>query len=153
MGEEGKIYMKDIFEKARNKPTKPWYMVKIKHYQIPFWALPVAPFVIGFGKLNDWLFDRIQWDEDKAIKVLNHVLPQILDYDKVEDAYYYCMDWGTSNLWHKAPLRYRCFAYKYALKLRKFIRDKYMIKCCYKSVIVDWDQEWVKFRCIKFKEG
>lgn len=101
---------KDIFEKAKNKSKKPWYMVNTKNYQIPFWALPVAPFVIGISKLNDWFYDRIKWDERKAVKVLNHVLPKILNYDKDEDAYYYCMDWGTYNLWHKAPLRYRCFA-------------------------------------------
>ena len=139
---------KDIFEKAKNKPKKPWYMVNTKNYQIPFWVLPIAPIVIGISNLSDWFYDRIKWDEHKATKVLNHVLPKILDYDKDEDAYYYCMGWGTYNLWHKAPLRY-----KYEFKLPPFIKDKYMAKGYCKSVINDGYEEWVEFRPIKFKEG
>lgn len=145
---------KDIFEKAKNKPKKPWYMVNTKNYQIPVWALPIVPFVIGISKLSDWLYDRIKWDERKAIKVLNHVLPKILSYDKDEDAYYYCMGWRTYNLWHKAPLRYRRFAYKYEFKLHSFIKDEYMVKGYSKSVINEGGyDEWVEFQPIGFKEG
>lgn len=144
---------KDIFEKAKNKPKKPWYMVNTKNYQIPFWALPIAPIVIGISKLSDWFYDHIKWDEHKATKVLNHVLPNILDYDEVEDAYYYCMDWGMSSLWRKTPLRYRRFAYKYEFKLQEFIRNKYTVKGYCKSVMVEWDREWVEFRPIGFKVG
>lgn len=142
---------KDIFEKAKHKPKKPWYMVNTKNYQIPFWVLPIAPIVIGIAKLGDWFYDRIKWDERKATKVLNHVLPKILDYDKDEDAYYYCMGWEAYNLWHKAPLRYRCFAYRYDFKLRSFIKDGYMAKGYCKSVANDGYDEWVEFRPIEFK--
>ena len=145
---------KDIFEKAKNKPKKPWYMVNTKNYQIPFWVWPIAPIVISISKLSDWFYDRIKWDERKATKVLNHVLPKILDYDEDEDAYYYCMDWGTYNLWYKAPLRYRRFVYKYDFKLHSFIKDGYMVKGYTKSVIKNYcDDEWVEFRLIGFKEG
>lgn len=144
---------KNIFEKAKNKSKKPWYMVNTKNYQIPPWVLPIAPFVIGISKLSDWFYDHIKWDERKAVKVLNHVLPKILDYDKDEDAYYYCMSWGTYNLWHKAPLRYRCFAYKYDFKLPPFIKDKYMAKGYCKSIINNGYEEWVEFRPIGFKVG
>lgn len=144
---------KDIFEKAKNKPKKPWYMVNTKNYQIPLWALPIAPFVIGISKLSDWFYGRIKWDERKATKVLNHVLPKILDYDKDESAYYYCMDWGTYILWDKAPLRYRCFAKKYHLSLHSFIKNGYMVKGYCKSVINDGYDEWVEFRPIGFKVG
>lgn len=144
---------KDIFEKANNKPRKPWYMVNTKNYQIPVWALPIAPIIIGISKLSNWFYDRIKWDERKATKVLNHVLPKILDYDKDEDAYYYCMNWGTYILWHEAPLRCRRFAYKYEFRLHSFIKDKYMVKGYCKSVINDDYEEWVEFRPIGFKEG
>lgn len=145
--------MKDIFEKAKNKPKKPWYMVNTKNYQIPFWVLPIAPIVIGISKLSDWFYDRIKWDERKATKVLNHVLPKILDYDKDEEAYY-CMDWGTYILWHKAPLRYRCFAHKYVFQLHSFLKEKYMAKGYAKSVIKNYcGNEWVEFRPIGFKVG
>lgn len=147
---------KDIFEKAKNrshKPRKPWYMVNTKNYQIPFWALPIAPIVIGISKLSDWFYDHIKWSERKATKVLNHVLPKILDYDEDEDAYCYCMDWGTYNLWHKASLRHRCFAKKYHLSLHSFIKDGYMVKGYNKSVVNDGYDEWVEFRPIGFKVG
>lgn len=146
---------KDILEKAKNrshKSQKPWYMISTKNYQIPFWVLPITPIVIGISKLSDWAYECIKWDEHKATKVLNHVLPKILDYDEDEDAYYYCMDWGTYNLWHKASLRYRCFAYKYDFKIHSFIKDKYMVKGYAKSVINDGYDEWVEFRPIGFKQ-
>ena len=56
---------KDIFEKAKNKPRKPWYMVNTKNYQISVWALPSLCSGIltleidgkkaqfGYGTLND----------------------------------------------------------------------------------------------------
>ena len=147
---------RDIFKKAKNrshKSQKPWYMVSTKNYQIPFWVLPIAPIVFGISKFSDWAYECIKWDEHKATKVLNHVLPQILDYDKDEDAYCYCMDWGTYSLWHKAPLRYRFFAYKYEFKLPSFIKDKYMVKGYVKSVINDGYDEWVEFRPVGLKEG
>lgn len=144
---------KDIFEKAKNKPRKPWYMVNTKNYQIPIWVLPIAPIIIGISKLSDWFYDRIKWDERKATEVLNHVLPKILNYNKDEDAYYYCMDWETYNLWHKAPLRYRRFAYKYEFKLHSFVKDEYMAKGYCKSIINDGYEEWIEFRPIGFKEG
>lgn len=143
---------KDIFEKAKNRPKKPWYIVNTKNYQFSVWALPIAPIVISIDKLSKWFYDRIKWDEHKATKVLNHVLPKILDYDKNEDAYYYCMDWGTHNLWYKTPLKYSRFVYKYEFKLHSFIKNEYMAKGYCKSVINDGD-EWVEFRPIGFKEG
>lgn len=143
---------KDIFEEAKNKPRKPWYMVNTKNYQIPIWALPIAPIIIGISKLSNWLYDCIKWDEAKATKVLNHILPKILDYDKDEDAYYYCMGWGY-NLWHKAPLKYRRFAHKYCVQLHSFIKDEYMVKGYCKSVTNDGYDEWVEFQPIGFKQG
>lgn len=127
-------------------------MINTKNYQIPLWALPIAPIVIGISNLSDWFYDRIKWDEHKATKVLNHVLPKILDYEKDEDAYYYSMYWGAHNLWHKAPLRYRRFAHKYYVQLHFFIKDGYMVKGYCKSVISDIYDEWVEFRPIGFKE-
>lgn len=146
---------KDIFEKAKNrshKPQKPWYVINTKNYQISFWVLPIVPIIIGISKLSGKVYECIKWDEHKATKVLNHVLPQILDYDEDADAYYYCMSWGTYNLWHKAPLRYRCFAYKYEFTLHSFIKEKYMVEGYAKSVINDGYDEWVEFRPIGFKQ-
>ena len=138
----------DIFKKAKNKSKKPWYVVNTKNYQFPFWVLPIAPIVIGVSELGGWFYEHIKWDECKANKVLNHVLPKILDYDKVENAYYYCMGWGTCDLWHEAPLRYKCFAYKYEFKLHSFIKDGYMVKGYRKSVINDGYNEWVEFQFV-----
>ena len=144
---------KDIFEKAKNRPKKPWYIVNTKNYQFSVWVLPIAPIVISIDKLSKWFYDRIKWDEHKATKVLNHVLPKILDYDKDEDAYYYCMDWGTHNLWYKTPLKYSRFVYKYEFKLHSFIKNEYMVKGYCKSVINDGYDEWIEFRLVGFKEG
>ena len=144
---------KDIFEKAKNKPKKLWYIVRTKNYRFPFWVAPIVPFVIGLSKLCDWSYDNIKWDENKAIKVLNHVLPNVVDYNKDNNAYYYCMNWSTSFMWDKAPLKYKRFAKKYHLNLHSFIKEKYIVKGYCKSVIDDKYDEWVEFKPIGFKAG
>lgn len=59
------------------------------------------------------------------------------------------MDWGAYNfipLWHKVPLQYRCFAYKYDAQSHSSLKEKYMAKEYAKSDIKNYcDDEWAKF--------
>jgi hypothetical protein len=85
------------------------------------------------------------WSAERATKVLNHVLPKVLEWVEEDKAYYYCMDWGTSNLWRGAKRTDRKWAQKWQYQLRDFIKEGYENELYSKSVEKDYYDTWVKF--------
>ena len=144
--------MAKAFDKARKttetKNNKKWYVIYTKNYSIYLWALPIAPFAIAIEKLNDWYYKRLEWNEQRATKVLNKVLPKVLEWVEEENAYYYCMNWGTSNLLRGAAAIDRKWARKFQYSLQNYIQDSYE-NADYTKVVekaqASWDDTWVKF--------
>lgn len=141
--------MTKAFDKARQtKNNKKWYVIYTKNYSIYLWALPIAPFAIAIEKFNDWYYKRLEWNEQRATKVLNRVLPKVLEWVEEENAYYYCMDWGTRNLWAGAAAIDRKWARKFQYSLQNYIQDSYenadYIKVVEKAQ-ASWDDTWIKF--------
>ncbi len=135
------------FEYAKNKENKKFKMpvVKMGEYRVYLWALPIAPFAIAYDKLQTWAYNRRVWNDKKATKVLDYVLPYILEYVEEDNAYYYCMDWGTYNLWKKAPIISRAWARKFSNRLQHYIKDYYEKEGFVKTVESDGYDTWVKF--------
>lgn len=134
------------FNKAkRTNNGKKWYVVNIKNYQVYFWALPILPIVIMIEKLENWQYERRTWSDEKATKVLNKVLPKVLEYVEEDNAFYYCMDWSSCTLYSKAPCYYYKWARKFSYKLQKFIRDGYENEDYVKTIEDDGYDVWVKF--------
>lgn len=141
--------MKDnnTFDKAKETKSnkKPWYIINGKRYSYYIWALPLVPFVTLYEKIDDWADSRRVWSAERATKVLNHVLPKVLEWVEEDKAYYYCMEWGTSNLWRGAKRIDRKWTHKHEYKLREFIREGYENEHYNKSVEQDYYETWVKF--------
>ena len=139
--------MKD-FEYAKNKKNngKKWYIIRGKKYNYYIWALPLIPFVVAHDKIEDWAYNRREWNEATACKVLDHALPYILEWVEEDNAFYYCMEWGHSNLWRKAPLHLRKWAMKFEYRLHEFIKESYQKDGYSKSVESDYYETWVKFQ-------
>lgn len=140
------------FEKARfKKISRKANYEKLKihmmdgKYEFYFFLLPIALPIIAMEELKDWNYRRMKWDADKATKVLDKVLPKVVEYVNEDDAYYYCMSWGTYSLWHKAPLHLRRWADKYSYDLKKFLKDEYQNAEYSKSIDDDGYDVWVKF--------
>lgn len=113
-------------------------------YEIPL--LPALPFVALHRTYNNWKYSNMVWDEKIATKVLDKVLPQVLDWDEEDNVFYYGMEWQLSSLWKKAPIRYRKWAKKFERQLHDFIRDGYENADYEKTVeISNYDEVWVKF--------
>lgn len=140
--------MKDFeYAKTRkNKSRRKWYVINGKKYSYYIWALPIIPFVVAYDKVSEWAYNRREWSEETACKVLDHVLPYILEWVEEDNAFYYCMDWGCSNLWRKAPLHLRKWAKKFDYKMHKFIEEGYQKEGYSKSVEKDHYETWVKFQ-------
>lgn len=133
------------FEIQKKSNRKPWYIIHGKKYSYHIILLPILPFVVLSDKIHDYNYKKMVWDETKATKVLNKVLPKVLDYEEESKCFYYCMQWGTSPLWRKAPLGSRKWARKFQSKLQQFIQCGYENPDYIKTTEKDYYETWVKF--------
>jgi hypothetical protein len=137
------------FDQAKIRDTKPkkkpWYQIQSKQYTYYIWSLPLVPIVLLVDKCQEWAGKRRVWSEEKATKVLDAVLPKVLEYVEEDNAYYYSMEWGTSALWRKAPRKYRKWAFKFEYHLKTFIRDGYENTDYTKTIEKDYYETWIKF--------
>ena len=135
------------FDKAKEtkKTKKQWWIIHTHNYSVYIWALPILPIVL----LSDYIKERNSkkrvWSEEIATKVLDKVLPQILEWVEEDNAFYYCMSWGTSSLYRKAPRKYRKWANKFKYKLQQFIKEGYENADYVKTIEKDYYDTWVKF--------
>lgn len=120
-------------------------VVKIgTYYQVPVLALPLFPFVYCWDRYQEWSYNRRTWSEEKATKVLDKVLPKCLEWVEEDNAYYYCMEWSTNQLWENAGI-HRKWTLKFSGKLKNFIEEGYENKNYTKTVEYDGYETWVKF--------
>lgn len=138
----------NTFDKAKEPKknnNKKWYVINGKRYSYYMWALPLVPFVTLYDVMSQRADKRRVWSTERATKVLNHVLPKVLEWVEEDKAYYYCMDWGTSGLWRNAKRIDRKWARKWEYQLRDFIKEGYENEHYSKSVEKDYYDTWVKF--------
>ena len=135
------------FDKAKKekKNKRKWYIINGKKYSYYIWALPIIPFVLLVDKIQEEASKRRVWSEKRATKILDYVLPQVLEWVEEDNAFYYCMQWGVSSLWRKARRRDRKWAFKFDWRLHNFIKDGYENAEYTKSIDKDYDDTWVKF--------
>ena len=137
------------FDKAKtqqeNKNKKKWYIIHGKRYTYCILALPLVPFVTLYDVMSQRADKRRVWSAERATKVLNHVLPKVLEWVEEDKAYYYCMEWRPGNLWRKAKYIDRKWARKWEYQLPEFIKNNYQNENYSKSVEKDYYDTWVKF--------
>lgn len=136
-------YAKTRKEKQNHKK---WWIINGEKYSYYIWVLPVIPFAFLYDKISDYLYARRVWDEKKAIKVLNYVLPHVLEWVEEDEAYYYCMDWRHCILWEKAPFTMRKWTIKFSANLHQFIKDGYQVDGYEKTIENDGYGTWIKFK-------
>lgn len=119
--------MKDFtYAKRKSQPRKPWYIVKIGTRNIYLWSLPLLPFDIFYNKIYDYRWKRNEWSEKKAAKVLDCVLPYVLEYDEKHDVYYHNMNWHMKNTFKRhAPLGTKTFVVKHYYEISNYLVNEY----------------------------
>lgn len=137
------------FNKAKRKKinnSKKWYVINTKNYQVYFWALPILPIIIMIDKFENWQYERRTWNDEKAKKVLDKILPKVLEWVEEDNAFYYCMSWSSWSLYNHAPFGYRKWVKKFNYELQKFIRYNYEDEKYIKTIEDnDYDDIWIKF--------
>lgn len=136
------------FDKAKEtkKAKKQWWIIHTHNYSVYIWALPILPFVLLSDYIKEQNSKKRVWDEQIATKVLDKVLPKLLEWVEEDNAFYYSMEWGQSALWRNAPRKYRKWAYKFSYRLQKFIQEGYENTDYIKTVEQDnYYEIWVKF--------
>lgn len=139
--------MKDFdYAKRQQKNRRKWWVVYTKQYSFYIWALPIFPFFLLWEKYQDWQYSRMTWSEERATRILDHVLPYVLEWAAEDEAFYYCMQWGHTALWRKAPRFQRKWARKFSGRLWYFLEEGYQKEGYDKSVETDFEDVWVKFQ-------
>lgn len=131
------------FNKVK-KEKKSW-VISTKKYSYAWWALPLIPVVEIIDYIQNKIDSHRIWSDEKAKKVLDKVLPKVLDYVEEDNAFYYCMDWSEWGLFDNAPLIYRKWVKKFKYRLHKFIQDNYENEDYVKTFENDGYYVWVKF--------
>lgn len=108
-------------------------------------ACPIRPFYKLYCYIEDKMYEHREWSDEKATKVLDKILPRVLEYVEEDNAYYYCMNWSEWGLYHNAPIGYFKWVKKFAYELHSFIANGYENKDYIKTIETDDFDIWVKF--------
>lgn len=142
-------------EKQKRKESKKRETKKIKYKDCEFYwyltpiAIPIYHLSEAISNYRNWKYNRMVWDEEKAEKIIEIVLPKI--GDNHDGAIWYCTEWWDTIWWNNSPRRHREWANKHRNKIKDYIVEKYEPAGFEKIVEVDkWDknEKWVGFRKI-----
>ena len=138
------------FDKAKRKttakPKKKWWIINTKRYSYYIWALPFIPFIELSDKIKDRKYRRLRWDTRTATKVLDIILPQILEWVEEDKAFYYSMEWNFHGYTKFVPRRLRKWVLKYRYDLHQYVKNGYENADYIKTIEKDnYDEIWVKF--------
>ena len=112
-------FEKEYQKKEKIKKFKNKMLISWQDYSFYFFLFPLV--------FCYWIKDNIynkyrtssRWDVTKADKILNRIIPKVVDKDEETNNFYYCMDWDNKQLF---------------LKNSRFI-DKVWIKTYYYSLL------------------
>lgn len=141
------------FEHAKTRGTRKHFKmptIKTEEYEFSILILPIAPLLIVCDKIHKWNYNRQQWSEEKATKVLDYFLPHVLEYDEEEDCYWFSTSWQYygRNFAKHAPVGLKTWAKKFGYEIRTFVPTGYEKNGYTKTVECnEWDdyEQWVKF--------
>lgn len=152
--------MRNTFDEAKkkNRPKREGFKVRFNFLGEEFYVnpllIPVALVVGTVEYIDNKYYQSLEWSDEKATKLLDKRLGKVLEYVPQDDAYYFCMGWGSSYLTDKAPFGMRRWARKYYFEVKNFIRDGYTNPHYTKTVEKDkYYDEWVKFEPVKYING
>lgn len=112
-------------KKNANRNKKKWWIVNCGRHDVYLWGLPFYPLYLLSEKIIDWQYEHLIFTEERANRVLDQVLPKILDYDEEEKEYYCFYEWGTSHFWRKANIFNKKWAKKFSYQLREHLIGNY----------------------------
>lgn len=105
--------------------------------------------IIDFGKyyqkISDLKNNRMEWDKEKTIKILDKVFPNIVEWIEEKKAYYYSMEYFVSFI-YKVPKKYRNYVKHFIFQIKRFMLEEYENENYIKTIEKDsYGTTWIKF--------
>lgn len=124
---------------------KIFFSTKNDEWEFYFFLLPLLPVAMLTSFILHWRYNRLQWNEHKATKILDKTLPKVVSYDEDIDAYCYCLDWASWGLVKQCPFYYRKWVSKFNYELHNYVANGYKSKEYRKIVQKNTYETWVIF--------
>lgn len=132
-------------EKRKRANNKKQRSIVTKRHTYYVWAFLFIPLIELCEIIIEKADKNRKWSEEKAIKVLDAILPKVLEYSEDEKTYYYCLQWGDGILVSNAPIRYRKWARKFSHRLREYLVEFYENENYIKTFIESDFDDWIAF--------
>lgn len=132
-------------EERKKANSKKQRVITTKRHSYPVWVFFLIPFLELYEIMTERADKRRQWSEEKATKVLDAILPNVLEYSEDEKTYYYCLQWGDGILVSNAPIRYRKWARKFSHRLREYLVEFYENENYIKTFTESDFDDWIAF--------
>lgn len=140
--------MKD-FSYCKKKDIKKWYKIRWKKYEFIFCFFPIVLMFhiadIIYNKI--WLlrYHNAKWNDEKAHKILDYMLPNLLEYEE-EVGYYLEPEWVNFGIRHNIPRRYRFWSKKFNGNLVVYLCESYEKDGYEKYIKKDNYDTWIIFK-------
>ena len=134
------------FDKAQEvKTRKGLKKYRVGKYVFNIFQAPLVPIVFVVDKIRDYRYNKCVWGEEKATKMLDKILPKVLEYVEEENVYYYCCDWSRSGLIDKASMKDKMWVKKFIGQLVDYLENGYENENYIKTIEKDYYEKWIKF--------
>ena len=134
------------FDKAQEtKKRKGLKKYHVGKYVFNILQAPLVPIVWAADKITDYKYNKLVWSEEKATKMLDKILPKVLEYVAEENAYYYCCEWRCYCLIDKAPIKEKMWVKKFIGHLVDYLENGYENENYIKTIEKDYYEKWIKF--------
>lgn len=146
-------YTKRKYNKKHNrkKSKKPTIHVNNRDYYI--WAMLFIPFIELYRFIDDKTWQEMEWNEAKANKILDYVVPYIFDYNKSDDRFnvlidkYSVTNYSVANhILRKSPFRYRRWVRKFKYNILDYLENSYEYDGYDKTIEEYYGYKYVVFR-------
>lgn len=108
---------------AKRKSNRKFGHIRTKHYDCFFLLFPLIPFVLFAQWISSEYYKSLKWSDRRANKVFNHVLSELVEYDKETDRFYYDAGWTPS--YNVIPFGHRKWYGKFCLKMDDYLLKEY----------------------------
>lgn len=137
--------MKNNFDKAFSRKTtnrKPWYIIKTKKWECPFWLSFLIPIAMIEEALTKWADNRRKWSTEKADRILRYSFPRGAEVNHEEQTIgryirSWWFNWSTYAKWYDKK-----WCRKFSTQLKKYCIEEFEMEGYTKIVEIEDGGEW-----------
>ena len=104
---------------------------------------PVWLFVLA----QDWIYNHIEWSEERADKLLNYFVPRYCNWDDEEKTFYFFSNsygWYFGSAKHYLKIRDYLFWKRHHYKIQDYLINKFELEGFEKKASYDWESDFTE---------